>query len=60
MDDYKRAQFLQIMKKLSEEKPRHLGLADETCPVCGGPIVTLLDSNMRNPERRCWRCTKEE
>jgi hypothetical protein len=46
------------MKPL-HERPRHLGLASERCPVCGGPIETLLSSAGRDPMRCCWKCEVE-
>jgi len=46
------------MKPL-HERPRHLGLAGERCPVCSEPIETLLNSEGRNPMRCCWRCEVE-
>jgi hypothetical protein len=41
------------------ERPRHLGLAGERCPVCGEPIETLLNNEGRNPMRCCWKCEVE-
>ena len=41
------------------ERPRHLGLAGERCPVCGEPIETLLSSQGRDPKRCCWKCEVE-
>jgi hypothetical protein len=51
IDDY-----LQRMKR----EHRHLGLAGERCPRCGGAIETLLNSEGKNPKRCCWRCEVEE
>ena len=45
--------------KLSHERPRHLGLVGERCPVCGEPIETLLNSEGRDPKRCCWKCEVE-
>ena len=42
--------------KPSYERPRHLGLVGERCPVCGEPIETLLSAQGRNPKRCCWKC----
>jgi hypothetical protein len=39
---------------------RHLGLVGERCPVWGGEIETLLNSEGRNPFRCCWKCAAEE
>jgi DNA repair exonuclease SbcCD ATPase subunit len=49
-----------IQKMVREAPPKHLGLADEKCPVCGGPIETLFNQDGRNPLRCCWRCELEQ
>jgi uncharacterized protein with PIN domain len=58
-DEDKLAQFLQQSLQNLEslnKQFRHLGPADERCPRCGHPIETLLNTEGRNPVRRCWRC----
>lgn len=65
MGDYDDAVALQqlrqgierVLKETPVKPP--FGPADEKCPHCGGPIEVLLDTNGRNPERRCWRCDAE-
>lgn len=58
-DKYQLALWLQHMKELAEPA-RILGPSDEQCPICGGPIETLLDHNGKNPIRMCWKCDVEE
>jgi hypothetical protein len=48
----------ETLRRLKRET-RHLGLAGERCPHCGQPIETLLNSEGKNPIRRCWRCEVE-
>lgn len=59
MTDDELREYVENAWRNLRRQTRHLGLADERCPNCGGPIETLLNSEGRNPTRCCWKCRFE-